>query len=284
MPDREERKAEAAKHSALMKTVFASETAATIDAMTIYEEGEGRTLELPEPPFDGTETIVTTSFEPAAIYRFGEGKVAAVDPAAFTRPGGSYEDGAFGPEQVLCSESNLYQVLCGIKEQFHDANRDYRRGQLFTDRAAYLPEVAFSRNGDIRKVDVIVIAEPLRARALENHRSEHECDHALEERIAAILSIAAANGAETLVCNAFACGRLGYDAQQVVSVFRAWIDAHPGAVKRIVFSVPRASFDAFDAAFGKPEEAAPAPVVDEKPEEDDEDWRNVELPEGITLR
>lgn len=284
MPDREERKAEAAKHSALMKTVFASETAATVEAATIYEEGEGRALELPEAPFDETETIVTTSFEPAAAYRYGKGKTAVVDPAAFTRPGGSYEDGAFGPEQVLCSESNLYQVLCGIKDVFHDENRDYRRGQLFTDRAAYLPDVAFSRNGDLRKIDVIAIAEPLRARAIENHRSERECDHALEERVAAILGIAAANGAETLVCNAFACGRLGYDAQQVVQTFKEWIDAHPGAIGRIVFSVPRASFDAFDAVFGKPEEAAPAPVVEDAREDEEEDWRNVELPEGITLR
>ena len=44
----------------------------------------------------------------------------------------------------------------------------------------------------------------------------------------------------------------------------------------------------FREAFGAPEPERPAPVVvaeDENDREgDDEDWRNVELPEGVTLR
>lgn len=284
MADREERKNQAAQHNALMKGAFASETAATVEATVIYEEGEGRTLDLPEAPFDATETIVTTAFAPEALYCFGTGKTAVVDPAAFTRPGGAYLDGAFGPEQILCSQSNLFEVLCGIKGTFHDANRDYRRGQLFTDRAAYLPDVAFSRGGTVRKADVIAIAEPMRKRALENHRSEAECDHELARRIETILCVAAANGCETLVTGAFGCGRLGYPVQQVIELFKKWFDAHPGALKRVVFAVPRAHFDAFDAAFGQPKEEAPAPVTVDEDETDDEDWRTIELPEGVTLR
>lgn len=285
MADREQRKEQAEKHNALMKGAFASETAATVEAATIYEEGEGRALELPEAPFEATETLVTTAFVPEALYRFGEGKCVAVDPASFTRPGGGYLDGAFGPEQVLCSDSNLFEVLCGIKRDFHDKNRDYRRGMLFTDRCAYLPDVAFSRGGTVRKADVIVIAEPMRARALENHRSEAECDHELARRVETILCAAAANGCETLVTGAFGCGRMGYSVQQVVGLFKQWIDEHPSALKRIVFAVPRAHFDAFDTAFGQPKEEAPAPaVVDANEDADNEDWRNIELPEGVTLR
>ena len=207
-----------------------------------------------------------------------------IDPASFTRPGGAYEDGSFGPEQILCSQSNLYQVLCGVKETFHDANRDYRRGQLFTDRAAYLPDVAFSQ-GAVRKADVIAIAEPLRARALDNHRSERECDNALAQRIEAFMNIAVANECETLIVGAFGCGRLGWSAEHVAGLFKAWIDEHPGALGRVVFAVPRASFDAFDALFGKLEEAAPAVAEAVVDEDDDEfDLSSIELPEGITLR
>ena len=52
-----------------------------------------------------------------------------------------------------------------------------------------------------------------------------------------------------------------------------------------MFAVPRASFDAFDEAFGQP-----APVVEEvvapaEEQEDDEfDFRAIDLPEGITIR
>ena len=284
MAEKEERAAQAAKHNALMRGAFASETAATVEAARVYDEGEGRALVLPEPAHEATEAVVTRAFAPEALYRFGKGKTVLIDPASFTRPGGAYEDGSFGPEQILCSQSNLYQVLCGVKETFHDVNRDYRRGQLFTDRAAYLPDVAFSQ-GAVRKADVIAIAEPLRARALENHRSERECDNALAQRIEAFMNIAVANECETLIVGAFGCGRLGWSAEHVAGLFKAWIDEHPGALGRVVFAVPRASFDAFDALFGKLEEAAPAVAEAVVDEDDDEfDLSSIELPEGITLR
>lgn len=289
MADKEERAARAAKHEALMKGAFAADTEASVANAVIYEEGRGRALELSEAAFERTETVVTAAFATEALYRHAEGKTVVVDPAAFTRPGGAYEEGAFGPEQILCSESNLYQVLCGLKGAYHDKNRDYRRGQLCTDRAVYIPGVAFSHKGVMRTADVLAVPEPLRVRALENHRSERECDVALRDRIEAIMRIAAANGCNTLVCNAFACGRLGYDPSYVVELFKAWIDAHPGAIARIVFAVPRAHFDVFDAAFGAPApEPEPAPIAAEDAEasDDDEafDLSAVELPEGVTLR
>ena len=240
------------------------------------------------PAATETTVKVVTSFAPEALYRDATGKTMIVDPGAFTRPGGAYEDGAFGPEQILCSESNLYPILVAHKRDFYDKNRDYRRGSLFTDRALYVPEVLFSRGGDVRRADVLVIAEPVRAFALENHRSERECDKALADRIEAIFRIAAANGTETLIVGAFGCGRNGYPVEQVIELIQNWIAEYPGAVPNVVFAVPRMHADAFREAFGAPEPERPAPVVvaeDEGDREgDDEDWRNVELPEGITLR
>lgn len=240
------------------------------------------------PTATETTVKVVTSFAPEALYRDATGKTMIVDPGAFTRPGGAYEDGAFGPEQILCSESNLYPILVAHKRDFYDKNRDYRRGSLFTDRALYVPEVLFSRGGDVRRADVLVIAEPVRVFALENHRSERECDKALADRIEAIFRIAAANGTETLIVGAFGCGRNGYPVEQVIELIQNWIAEHPGAVPNVVFAVPRMHADAFHEAFGTPEPERPAPVVvaeDEGDREgDDEDWRNVELPEGITLR
>ena len=75
---------------------------------------------------------------------------------------------------------------------------------------------------------------------------------------------------------------------QVIELIQNWIAEHPGAVPNVVFAAPRMYADAFREAFGAPEPERPAPVVvaeDEGDREgDDEDWRNVELPEGITLR
>lgn len=283
--EREQRTREAAKHLGLMKGAFAKEAQVSADGAIIYEEGVGRELPLPEPKAEATQTRVVTSFVPEAIWREGEGAVCVVDPASFTRPGGAYEDGAFGPEQILCAESDLYPVLCELKEDYYDKNRDYRRGMLFTDRAVLCPDVIFLRGGSIKKADVIVISEPMRARALENHRSERECDNALATRIETLLRIAVANGADTLILGAFGCGRLGYDAAQVISLFQAWIQEHPGALPKIVFAVPRAYVDAFREAFDPVQEEAPAALeADADEEEAEDDWRSVELPEGVTLR
>ena len=146
--------------------------------------------------------------------------------------------------------------------------------------------MAFVRDGTIRRADVLAIPEPIRTRALENHRSERECEHTLADRIEALLRIAATNGAETLVVGAFGCGPQGFAPELPISLFKAWIEAHPGAIGRIVFAVPRASFAAFDAAFGEKKEpepsAAPAPEGDS--EEDEFDFDPADLPEGVTLR
>lgn len=286
--------AEAAKRAAEMAEADAEGAqAGNEEAREAAEIAEGAAEEAAEsdavaPTATETTVKVVTSFAPEALYRDATGKTMIVDPGAFTRPGGAYEDGAFGPEQILCSESNLYPILVAHKRDFYDKNRDYRRGSLFTDRALYVPEVLFSRGGDVRRADVLVIAEPIRAYALENHRSERECGKALADRIETIFRVAAANGAETLIMGAFGCGRNGYPVEQVIGLIQNWIAEHPGAVPNVVFAVPRMHADAFREAFGAPEPELPAPVVvaeDENDREgDDEDWRNVELPEGVTLR
>ena len=285
MPTRDERRAAAAKNLALMRGAFASDTAKTIENAKIYEDGEGRELELPVVAEDAaTTTSVTSDFAVKALHS-AHGKTVLVDPCSFTRPGGAYEDGAFGPEQILCSESNLYPVLQGCKSAYHDANRGFASGQLYTDRALYLPDVTFTRDGEIRHADVLAIPEPNRARALENHRSEREVEVALGARIEALLRIAAANEAETLIVGAFGAGPQGFDAEVVVELFHAWIAAHPGAIGHITFAVPRASFAAFDNAFGEVRVAEPAPSAPAATADEDEDaFDPNDLPEGVTFR
>lgn len=284
MPSKEERQAEARKHIALMKSVFSKETETAIQSAKFYEDGEGRELPIPEPRFEATATEVTTDFMVTALYK-RKGSVALVDPAAFSKPAGGYEEGSFGPEQALCSESNLYLVLSGLKKEYYDKNRGFASGQIYNDHAMYLSDVTFTRNGSIRKAGVVVIAAPNRTRALENHRSPEGIDQALGFRVEALLRIAAANGADTLICNAFGCGALGNDPQQVIGLFKGWLDAHPGVFETVVFAVPRASYAAFDAAFGAPKPEEPATVATADDDEEDEfDLDNIELPEGVTLR
>lgn len=283
MPDKDQRAKQAAKHIALMRNVFSAEIAASAAGAQIYEDGDGRELPIPEPRFEATTTSVTTDFAPKALYAT-KGSAVIIDAGAFTRPGGNYEGGSFGPEQVLCSESDLYPILCELKDAYYEKNRGWESGLLFNDRALYLHDVAFTRNGALRKADVVVIAAPNRTRALENNRSPEGCDQALSFRIEAMLRVAASGGASTLICGAFGCGPQGNDDAQVAGLVKAWLDAHPGVFEHVVFAVPRGSFEAFDAVFGAPAAAEPAPAPDAQEDTDeDESWRDIELPEGVTL-
>lgn len=281
---REERKAAAQKHLSLMRGVFAAETKASIEATEIIEDGEAAKLALPEHRAEKTTIEVTGRFPAAALLRVKEGKTLLVDPASFTRPGGSYEEGGFGPEQALCADSNLYPILQGLKSAYHDKNRGYARGLLFTDRTAYVPEVTFNRDGVIRKADVLVISEPVLQKALENHRSEAECDKALASRIDSLLTIAAAKECDTLIVGAFGCGRQGYSQERVISLFNEWIESHEGLIPHIVFAVPRDCVDAFDEAFGQPKVETPEVVEPDEEGEEEELFDLSDLPEGVTFR
>lgn len=283
MPNRDEQRVQASKHLALMKGAFASETEAAIASAVIYEDGEARELPLPDAPAEQTTVDVTTDFSVSVLYKT-QGSATIVDPASFSKPGGAYEDGALGPEQLLCAESNLYPVLCGLKSTYYAGNRGYQIGQLFTDRALFLTDIMFSRKGEVRSANVIAISEPNRMRALENHRSERECEQSIVRRIESIMRIAATTGCETLICGAFGCGRQGFDPAFIAELFKAWIDEHPGAVPHVVFAVPRFAFDAFNDTFGTPEVEETPVVAIEQEEEDEYAFDPSDLPEGVTIR
>lgn len=271
MPTKDERREEAVKHVALMKAFFAADTDASIAATRIYEEGEGRELELPEARFEATATKVTNDDAVSAAFAC-TGKVAVLDPATFTRPAAGYLNGSFSQEDQLCAESNLYNILEGLQKPYYAKNKDYQRGGLFTDRALFVPGVKFTHNGIARDIDVIAVAAPNRTRALERNRAAEECDADLARRIETIMRIAAANGADSLVLCAFGCGFMGNDAAQVAGLFKAWLDEHPGMFETVVFSVFRgASFDAFEDAFGTEQAPEPVQVVEEEAEEEEDD-------------
>ncbi len=290
---REERQEKATQHLKLIHASFSTEIRETIAGAIDYKDGEARNLTLPEPAFEKTETIVTKAYATSALNR-SIGKTAIVDQATFMIPGGGYTKGAFNFEQRLCSKSDLYPILRGLRDVYYEPNLGYYRGYLFTDHALFLPDVVFLRGNSTKKANVIVAAEPLYKRAIARHRSERECERALSDRIESILRIATVNQCETLICGAFACGRDGYDSKIVAGLFKNWIDEHPGAIGRFVFAVPPRYIREFDIAFDdphahnkrtrKPSSQPVQPNDSDKKQNKQETFRDVELPEGITLR
>ena len=276
MPTKEERQAEARKHNGLVRGVFESDIAASIESAVIYEDGDGRELELGEPRFEETRAVVEWDTLARAIER-ANGKVCVLDPANFTRPGGNYLGGGWSPEEQICAESNLFPVLEGLKGTYHDNNRQSGRGGLNTDRAVYLHDIVFTTGGVTKMRDVLVVAPVNRRFALENHRSEAECDMDLANRVEAIMRIAAANEVDTLVLHAFGCGFFENDPKVVAGLFKSWIDANPGQFERVVFAIAGGpSLDVFREVFPFEETRRTVEVKEETPdEEEDEEGTDV---------
>ena len=278
MPTKEERQVEARKHNGLVRGVFASEIQQAVESAVIYEDGEGRELDLPEPRFEQTQVGVAWDTI-ARVVEAAAGKVCVLDPASFVRPGGNYLGGGWSPEEQICAESNLFPILEGLKERYYDKNRQSGRGGLNTDRALYLTDVVFTTAGVTKKRDILAIAPVNRRLALENNRPEAECDLDLANRIEALMRIAAANEPDTLVLCAFGCGFFENDATRVANLFKEWLDAHPGMFDRVVFAIAGGpSLDAFRAVFPEEErrrEAAEEQVRAESDEDDDEEDTDV---------
>lgn len=276
MPTKEERQVEAKKHNGLVRGVFASDIEAAIGSATIYEDGDGRELELGEPRFEETQAVVQWDQLARAIER-ASGKVCVLDPANFTRPGGNYLGGGWSPEEQICAESNLFPVLEGLKEAYFDVNRQATRGGLNSDRAVYLRDIVFTTEGVTKSRDVLVVAPVNRKIALQNQRSEAECDMDLSNRVEAVMRIAAANEADTLVLHAFGCGFFENDPKAVAELFKAWIEAHPGQFEKVVFAIAGGpSLDVFREVFPF-EETRRQAVVEEQPEEEEDDDESTDV-------
>ncbi len=284
MPTKEERRAEAIRHNGMVKGLFVTEIAQTIQTATLYEDGEGRELELPEPRFEETDIRVEWA-DGATVASRSYGKVCLLDPANYRTPGGNYLGGGWSPEEQICAESNLYPILEGLRETYYDGNKKSGRGGLFTDRAMYLNDVIFTTGGIMKKRDIIVCAPPNRRFALENHRSEAECDIDLANRVRTVLHIAAVHEVDTLVLCAFGCGFFDNEPGRVAGLFKTWLEAHPGQFQRVAFAIPGGpSLDVFREAF-------PRKVSEEKPavevvvdEEDDDDFYDVDIAQSAEGR
>ncbi|MBE6470167.1 MAG: TIGR02452 family protein [Coriobacteriaceae bacterium] len=275
------REAQAKKHVAVMKAVFGTETRASIEGAAIVEAGYAPEAVVPEGA-DSTAVSFASGNAVTAVFH-AEKPVAVLDPASYRYAGGGYLRGWRGPEEDLCDEGNLLAVLEAFQKTYYAPNKQTASGELYTSRAITIPDVVFSRNGEIVKASVAVVAAPNRMRAMERNRSERECDLALAERVDTAMRLLAGFGATTVVVPAFGFGRRGdFAARQVAELFHEWIAAHDGAIANVVFVLRRGDdADAFKAVFADrwhDDEPEPEPVVDAVEDDDEEeDWEKYRI-------
>lgn len=185
-------------------------------------------------------------------------KIAVLNFASATNPGGGVTKGSSAQEEALCRCSTLYPCL-NTKELFgqfygmHRARSDVR----YTDSCIYTPSV-YSIKSDTNapeavlesewfSVDVITCAAPnLRPKPYNAMNPGHgnaakvtpaELLAIHKKRGAHILDIAAANGADVLVLGAFGCGAFRNDPQVVARAYKEILADKAKMFDEVVFAV-----------------------------------------------
>lgn len=212
-------------------------------------------IDLPAPAYTEKAQVVVSrlrSFEAAA--RYPGQKVAVLNFASSTSPGGGVENGASAQEECLCRVSTLYPCLKtqAAWNQFYGPHRA-SHNPLHNDDIIYTKDVVVLKDDEYRplsapfRVDVITCAAPnLREKPSNRYnRNDGAAVHIspaklLElhlKRARKILSAAAANKAEVLILGAFGCGAFRNDPAVVAAAYQQALPQFLNYFKTVEFAV-----------------------------------------------
>ncbi|MCL1866907.1 MAG: TIGR02452 family protein [Oscillospiraceae bacterium] len=163
-------------------------------------------------------------------------RVAVLNFANATTPGGGVIFGANAQEEYLCRNGNLYACLTkrGLYKSFY-LYHILRFSTYYSDRIVYSKDVSFFGERGLFQADVITSPAPNITFMISP--SEKKVSRVIESRVRNIFETAIDNQAESLVLGAFGCGAFGNKPEIVAEVFRKILrDEHyENYFKEIVF-------------------------------------------------
>jgi len=211
----------------------------------LYMEGFNSTNR-PEYKNASISVIESRSFQAAKDLTSEYDRVAVLNFASGTNPGGGVRKGASAQEECLCRISNLYPCLTlkRLWEQFYQFHRNLPH-RNYSDRIIYSKDITVFKSDtecprstdDWYSADVITSPAPnisgVPAPDWENLRE------LFTSRVRNILEIAMENGIEALVLGAFGCGAFRNPPQLVSQVFYSVLEAdgYKEHFAKIVFAI-----------------------------------------------
>jgi len=200
-----------------------------------------------------------------------EWRIAVLNFASATTPGGGVTKGSSAQEESLCRCSTLHPALTSnaLWDAYYSVNRA-ARNPLYTDALIYTPGVTICKTddqfperleqSDWTEVDVITCAAPnLRQRPGNQYNLDQSAPVVVspekllqlhKSRARHILTVAASKGVDAIVLGAFGCGAFQNDPTVVAEAYKDVLEEMKGYFSLIEFAIycrPRetANYDAF---------------------------------------
>ena len=200
-----------------------------------------------------------------------EWRIAVLNFASATTPGGGVIKGSSAQEESLCRCSTLYPALTApsLWDAYYSVNRA-ARNPLYTNALIYTPGVVICKTDedypermeekDWVEVDVITCAAPnLRQRPGNMYNLDQSAPVVVspEELLALhksrarhILTVAASKGVDAIVLGAFGCGAFQNDPTVVAKAYKGVLEEMKGYFSLIEFAIycrqrETANYDAF---------------------------------------
>lgn len=187
-----------------------------------------------------------------AAMQYSDKKVAVLNFASATNPGGGVVGGSNAQEECLCRTSTLYANLTDreMMRAFYQPHRQQlRSGQMdftYNDDLIYTPDVVIFKSDTAfpttlpehhwQKVDVITCAAP-NLNYGSQMISPDELAQIHENRCRKILAVAQAQNVEVVILGAFGCGAFGNPPEIVAKGMIRAIQDFSKAFQTIEFAI-----------------------------------------------
>lgn len=184
--------------------------------------------------------------------QYPDKKVAVLNFASATNPGGGVVGGSNAQEECLCRTSTLYANLTdqGMMRAFYQAHRHKLQiGHMdftYNDDLIYTPDVVIFKSDTAfpttlpehhwQKVDVITCAAP-NLNHVRQMISPDELAQIHENRCRKILAVAQAQKVEVVILGAFGCGAFGNPPEIVAKGMIRAIQDFSNAFQTIEFAI-----------------------------------------------
>ena len=211
-----------------------------------------------------------------AAGKYAGQRVAVLNFASATNPGGGVTRGSSAQEEALCLCSTLYPCLLGdeLWQKYYKMHRD-RHDVTYTDACIYTPDVLIIKTDTdaperlpedkMQAVDVITCAAPNLREHPSNamnpgfgspvHLSRQDIYSLHTQRARKILSVAALHDIDVLILGAFGCGAFCNPPDVVAAAYRNVLPEFAHALRTVEFAVycsPRddSNYQAFRRTLG----------------------------------